>query len=73
MGASPLRWGVDLSADGAARTGILLWVEVDRRGPMRALPAPMLRRMIRGVNDREIATIKQVVEAGVSRETTPAG
>jgi hypothetical protein len=52
-----------------------LWVEMDRRGPMRATPAPVLRKMVRGTNDREIAAIKTAVEAAVSppKGAQPAG
>jgi hypothetical protein len=56
------------------RTAILLWVEMDRRGPMRATPAPVLRKMVRGTNDREIAAIKTAVEAATSPSgAEPAG
>ena len=65
-GPSPLRWGFDLTAAGGLRTEIELWVEMDRRGPMRATPGPVLRKMIRGTNDREIAAIKTAVEAAIS-------
>jgi hypothetical protein len=73
-GPSPLRWGFGLTAAGEMRTAILLWVEMDRRGPMRATPAPVLRKMVRDTNDREIAAIKTVVEAGISpKAAEPAG
>jgi hypothetical protein len=62
-GPSPLRWGFDLAPVDSKETDILLWVELDRRGPMRALPAPVLRKMVRDTNDREIAIIKSKVEA----------
>ena len=74
FGPSPLRWGFDLTAAGGTRTGILLWVEMDRRGPMRATPAPVLRKMVRDTNDREIAAIKTAVEAALApRAAEPAG
>ena len=65
FGPSPLRWGFGLPAAGGMRTAILLWVEMDRRGPMRATPALVLRKMVRATNDREIAAIKTAVEAGI--------
>jgi hypothetical protein len=33
---------------------------------MRATPAPVLRKMVRDTNDREIAAIKTAVEASIS-------
>jgi Polyketide cyclase / dehydrase and lipid transport len=73
-GPSPLRWGFGLTAAGERRTAILLWVEMDRRGPMRATPAPVLRKMVRATNDREIAAIKTAVEAGITpKGAEPAG
>ena len=73
-GPSPLRWGFGLTPAGGTRTAILLWVEMDRRGTMRATPAPVLRKMVRGTNGREIAAIKTAVEAGISpMAAEPAG
>ena len=73
-GPSPLRWGFDLTAADGTRTEILLWVELDRRGPMRTMPAPMLRKMIRDTNDHEIAAIKTTVEAAMDGiSPTPPG
>ena len=65
-GPSPLRWGFDLDAGSVDSTGLLLWVEMERRGPMRAMPTPMLRRGIRAQNDKEIAMIKAKVEAEIA-------
>jgi hypothetical protein len=67
-GPSPLRWGFDLTPIDAQHTNITLWVEMDRRGAMRAVPAPMLRKMVRDTNDREIAIIKSKVEARAAHD-----
>lgn len=69
-GPSPLRWGLDLKAEDHDSTGLLLWVEMERRGPMRAMPTPVLRRGIRAQNDKEIAKIKAMVEAEVADNQT---
>ena len=62
-GPCPLRWGFELNAPEVRSTGILMWVEMERRGTMRAMPAPMLRKGIRDQNAKEIALIKAKVEA----------
>jgi hypothetical protein len=76
MGPSPLRWGFDLEPLESGRTGVLLWVEVERRGFTRAIPEGLLTNMIRRVNDREVSAIKAAVEstravgqAGTARST----
>jgi hypothetical protein len=40
-----------------------MWVEVDRRGLMRAIPGRILRGRIQRVSDREQAAIKAAVES----------
>ena len=73
-GPCPLRWGFELNAADVSSTGILVWVEMDRRGPMRAMPAPLLRKGIRDQNAREIALIKAQVEDEVGANlTSPSG
>lgn len=62
-GPCPLRWGFELRSADASSTDVLIWVEMERRGPLRAMPAPMLRKGIRDQNAREIAKIKAKVEA----------
>jgi hypothetical protein len=50
------------------RTGAKMWVEVDLRSLMRAIPDRVLQGKIRGVMDREMAAIKAAVESA-----TPGG
>ncbi|MHB8512120.1 MAG: SRPBCC family protein [Actinomycetota bacterium] len=63
IGASPLHWGFELTALHPTRTKAMLWVEIERHGPMRIMPAAMLRKGIRDTNKRELAIIKSKVEA----------
>jgi hypothetical protein len=45
-----------------------MWIEVDLRGIMRAIPGSILKGRIQRVSDREMATIKAAVESA-----TPGG
>jgi hypothetical protein len=69
-GPSPLRWGFSLEERGEDRTEILLWVEMERRGSMRAMPAALLRKGIRDTNARELTLIRSAVEARLA-EASP--
>lgn len=51
MGPSALRWGFDLIPVDANQTGVVLWVEIEPKGPMRAIPGGVLKGMIRRVNN----------------------
>ena len=72
-GPCPLRWGFELNAPGVNSTGVLIWVEMERRGAMRAMPAPMLRKGIHDQNAKELARIKAKVEAEVTAGAPAAG
>jgi hypothetical protein len=68
MGPSAARWGMGLEPMDERRTEAKMWVEVDRRGLMRAIPGRILRGRIQRVSDREMAAIKAAVES-----MTPGG
>jgi carbon monoxide dehydrogenase subunit G len=62
MGTSRARWGMELQpTDG--QTAATMWVEVDLKGPMRAIPGRMLNSRIRRVMDVEMVAIKAGVES----------
>ena len=63
MGTSTARWGMELEPSDDGETETTMWVEVDRKGLMRAIPRRMLNRRIRRVMDIEMAAIKAAVEA----------
>ena len=65
MGTSAARWGMELEPmDG--QTDAEMWVEVDLKGPMRAIPGRVLQGRIRRVMDIEMAAIKAAVESAAS-------
>ncbi len=70
MGTSAARWGMELEPVDGRQTEATMWVEVDLKGVMRAIPGSVLEGRIRGVMDREMAAIKAAVESAGSR-TTP--
>jgi hypothetical protein len=69
MGTSAARWGMELEPIGDRQTEAMMWVEVDIKSVMRAIPGPVLNGRIRRVMDREMAAIKAVVESSA----TPGG
>ena len=68
MGLSAARWGMELEPLEDKQTGAKMWVEVDLRSLMRAIPDHVLEGRIRDVMDREMAAIKAAVESA-----TPGG
>jgi hypothetical protein len=68
MGTSAARWGMELGPLDDRQTDATMWVEVDLKSVMRAIPGRVLNARIRRVMDREMAGIKAAVEAA-----TPAG
>jgi hypothetical protein len=62
MGTSAARWGMELEPmDG--QTDAMMWVEVDPKSLMRAIPGRVLQGRIRRVMDIEMAAIKAAVES----------
>ena len=62
MGTSAARWGMELAPiDG--QTDTMMWVEVDLKNIMRAIPSRVLKRRIQRVMDIEMAAIKAAVES----------
>ena len=68
MGTSAARWGMELEPTDDGRTEAKMWVEVDLKSLMRAIPGRVLTGRIRRVMDIEMAAIKAAVESA-----TPAG
>jgi hypothetical protein len=63
MGTSVARWGMEFEPMDEGQTDAMMWVEVDRKNIMRAIPGPVLKGRIQGVMDREMAAIKAAVES----------
>jgi polyketide cyclase/dehydrase/lipid transport protein len=63
LGTSSARWGMELEPTAASETEAMMWIEVDLKGVMRAIPAGVLRGRIQRVSDREMVLIKAAVES----------
>ncbi|MCW3018630.1 MAG: hypothetical protein JWN10_938 [Solirubrobacterales bacterium] len=63
MGTSAARWGMEFEPMDEEQTDAMMWVEVDRKNIMRAIPGPVLKGRIQRVMDREMASIKAAVES----------
>jgi hypothetical protein len=63
MGTSAARWGMELAPQDGGRTDAMMWVEVDLKNVMRAIPGGVLQGRIRRVMDVEMAAIKAAVES----------
>lgn len=63
LGTSTARWGMELEPAGEAQTDATMWVEVDLRNVMRAIPGRFLNDRIRRVMDVEMVAIKAAVES----------
>ena len=62
MGTSEARWGMELEPIDGRRTEALMWVEVDLKNVMRAIPG-VLQGRIQRVMDVEMTAIKAAVES----------
>jgi hypothetical protein len=65
LGTSTARWGMELEPLDGEQTDAMMWVEVDLKNVMRAIPDGWLNGRIRRVMDIEMAAIKAAVEADV--------
>lgn len=63
LGTSRGRWGMEFAPIDDGRTGAEMWVEVDLRNIMRALPRGAFQDRIQGVMDVEMVAIKAAVES----------
>jgi hypothetical protein len=52
------------------QTAARMWIEVDLRGPMRAIPGRILQTRIQRVSDREMLGIKAGVESARPSRST---
>jgi hypothetical protein len=73
LGTSTARWGMEFTPIDGRQTEAEMWVEVDLRNIMRALPSRALKGRIQRVMDIEMAAIKAAVESLPSTAWTPGG
>jgi Polyketide cyclase / dehydrase and lipid transport len=69
MGTSAARWGMELEPADDTQTEAKMWVEVDLKNVMRAIPSRVLNGRIRRVMDVEMAAIKAAVESATPGPT----
>jgi len=62
LGTSSARWGMDLEPTDDEHTDATMWIEVDLKGVMRALPTGLFKSRIQRVSDLEMVAIKEAVE-----------
>jgi hypothetical protein len=63
LGTSAGRWGMEFASLDGGQTEAEMWVEVDLRNIMRALPSRALKGRIQRVMDVEMVAIKAAVES----------
>ena len=63
MGTSAARWGMEFEPIDGGQTDAEMWVEVDLRNVMRAIPGRVLKGRIQRVMDIEMVAIKAAVES----------
>jgi Polyketide cyclase / dehydrase and lipid transport len=68
MGTSSASWGMELEPADGEQTGAEMWVEVDLRNIMRAIPSGVLKGRIQRVMDIEMDLIKASIESAPLRE-----
>jgi hypothetical protein len=64
LGTSAASWGMELESSDDRQTEAMMWIEVDLAGPMRAIPAGLLKSRIQRVSNLEMRLIKAAVESG---------
>jgi hypothetical protein len=67
MGTSAARWGMELTPVGDGQTDAMMWIEVDLKGVMRAVPAGMLKGRVQRVSDMEMVAIKAAAESAARK------
>jgi hypothetical protein len=63
LGTSAARWGMELEPIDGEQTAAEMWIEVELRGIMRAIPGRLLKARIQRVSDGEMVAIKAAVES----------
>jgi hypothetical protein len=71
LGTSRARWGMEFAPIDGGQTEAEMWVEVDLRNIMRALPGRALKGRIQRVMDIEMVAIKAAAESLPRAPRTP--
>ena len=70
LGTSAARWGMEFEPIDDGQTDAMMWIEVELKGIMRAIPSGLLKSRIQRVSDLEMTLIKAAVESAPARSTT---
>lgn len=73
LGTSTARWGMEFAPIDGGQTEAEMWVEVELRNIMRALPRRAFRDRIQRVMEIEMVAIKAAVESIPRRDVRPVG
>jgi len=73
LGTSAARWGMEFEPRDDEHTDAMMWIEVDLKGVMRAIPSGLLKNRIQRVSDLEMVAIKAAVESGDREERSDPG
>ena len=68
LGTSTARWGMELEPLNGEQTDAMMWVEVDLKNVMRAIPSGRFNDRIRRVMDVEMEAIRAAVEADTAKK-----
>jgi hypothetical protein len=68
FGTSAASWGMELEPANGEQTETEMWVEVDLRNIMRAIPGGLLKGRVQRVTDIEMDLIKAAIESAPVRE-----
>jgi hypothetical protein len=71
FGTSAASWGMELEPVDGGQTETEMWVEVDLRNVMRAIPSGLLKARIQRVMDVEMDLIKAAIESAPVQEPVP--
>jgi hypothetical protein len=63
LGTSAARWGMELEPIDDGHTDATMWIEVELKGVMRAIPSGLFKSRIQRVSDGEMVSIKAAVES----------
>jgi hypothetical protein len=63
LGTSAARWGMEFEPLDDDHTDATMWIEVDLKGVMRAIPSGLFKSRIQRVSDLEMVLIKAAVES----------
>ncbi len=71
LGTSAARWGMELQPIDDDRTAAEMWIDVELKSVMRAIPSRLLKKRIQRVSDGEMVAIRSAVESATRPVSRP--